>query len=211
MAGSRRNITYKIGVTGNVCTGKSLVLSSLRRYGVNILDSEEMAMNLLSDNPQRLSIRLTEHFGPEVIDSRGRLSRKKLAAVLYTDAEKKAFFDEKLNPVLREEIKRFLYSPIGSFIRAVESPSLLEHDMKHLFDEVWMVTTDPEVQIERLVSRDRLSVAEARHLIDSEWSQAKKTALCDRSIDNSGDIHHTETQVRKVLDEIKHRVYKVGG
>lgn len=207
---AKRNTTLKIAITGNACSGKTIVRNVLQRFGVNTLDADEAAMQMLSDNPQKLGIRLTDHFGAEVIDSRGRLSRKKLTAILYTDPEKKAMFEEKLNPVMREEIKRFLYSPMGSQIRAVESPVVLEMDTKHLYDEVWVVTTKPEIQTKRLMDRDHLSQAEANRLIDSQWPQDKKVALSDRVIDNSGDIHQTESQVRKVLDELKHRVYKVG-
>lgn len=206
---ARRKTSFKIGITGNICTGKTLVRNFLQFQGINTLDAEEAAINMLSDNPQKLSIRLTDHFGSGVIDNRGRLSRKALAKILYTDPEKKAFFDEKLRPVIREEMKRFLYGSMGTYIRAVESPTLLEDDTRHLFDEIWMVTAENTAQIERLVSRNWLTPAEASHLVDSQWSQQKKASLSDRIIDNSFEIHQTESQVKEVLDEIKHKVFKV--
>ncbi|WP_373531889.1 dephospho-CoA kinase [Vampirovibrio sp.] len=204
----KRNISFKIGITGNVCTGKTLVRTVLQRNGVSTLDAEEAAMNLLSDNPERLSIRLTDHFGGGVVDNRGRLSRKALSRVLYTDPAKKALFDEKLTPVIRDEMKRFLYSSVGSYIRAVESPTLLEDDTRHLFDEVWMVTAQNSIQIERLKSRNMLTQVEALHLVDSQWPQEKKASLSDRIIDNSRDIHQTEIQVREILDEIRQKLLK---
>lgn len=205
---AKRNISFKIGITGNVCTGKTLVRNFLQRQGVHTLDAEEMAMSLLADNPQRLAIRMTEHFGPGVIDNRGRLSRKNLSRVLYTDPSKKAFFDEKLTSVMRDEMKRFLYGSMGTYIRAVESPNLLEDDTRHLFDEIWMVTADPEAQILRLATRNLLKTEEARHLVESQWPQRKKADLSDRIIDNSLEIYQTETQVREVLDELKRKVFK---
>lgn len=207
---SKRNITYKIGITGNICTGKSLVRNVLQRYGVNTLDPEEAALNMLSDNPLKLGIRLTEHFGTDVIDSRGRLSRKKLATVLYKEPDKRLLLEEKLMPVMRQEIKRFLYSPMGTYIRAVESPNLLEEDMGHLYDEVWVVITDTATQVERIMQRDQLTAGEANYLVNTQWPQSRKVELGHRVIDNSKDIHQTESQVRKVLDEINHRVFKVG-
>jgi dephospho-CoA kinase len=166
--------------------------------------------NVFWNNPHRVAIRLTEHFGSEVIDNRGRLSRKKLTTVLYANPDKKALFEEKLNPVMREEVKRFLYGPMGSTFRAVEHGQLLEGDTQHLYDEIWMVTTDPDVQAGRLSSRDHLSLPEARHMIDAQWPQQQKVALSHRVIDNSGDLQQTETQVRKALNEIKHGFFKAG-
>jgi dephospho-CoA kinase len=203
-----RRTSFKIGITGNICTGKTLVRATLQRFGVHTLDAEEAAMNLLLDNPERLSIRLTDHFGGEVLDNRGRLSRKALSSVLYANPDKKAFFDQKLSPVLRDEMKRFLYGSLGSYIRAVESPSLLEEDTRHLFDEIWMVTAEVGFQVDRLVARNNLTHSAARHLVDSQWSQERKAALSDRVIDNSRDIHQTEVQVREILDEIKHKLQR---
>lgn len=203
---ARRNQCFKIGITGNVCTGKTLVRTILQRNGIHTLDAEEAAMNLLSDNPQKLSIRFTDHFGGGVIDNRGRLSRKSLARAVYTDPAKKALLDEQLTPIIREEMKRFLYGAVGTFIRAVESPTLLEDDTAHLFDEIWMVTAESSLQIERLITRNSLTLEEARQLVDAQWPQGKKVDLSDRIIDNSSDIHQTETQVREVLNEIKNKV-----
>jgi dephospho-CoA kinase len=106
-------------------------------------------------------------------------------------------------------MKRFLYSSMGTYIRAVESPTLLEDDTRHLFDEIWMVTAEAGLQEERLTTRNWLTPIEALHLVDSQWPQQKKVAMSDRIIDNSSDIHQTEVQVREVLDDIRRKVFKV--
>src|SRR5690606_3411363 len=145
---TRQGVTYKIGVTGNICTGKTLVRNMLQRLGASTLDAEEAALQMLADNPRRSPVRLTDYFGDDVLDSRGRLSKKKLAHLLHLHPDKRALFEDKIGPVVRREIKRFLYSPIGSYIRAVEAPTLLETDTRHLYDEVWMVRADVELQLE---------------------------------------------------------------
>lgn len=207
---SKRNKTYKIGITGTLASGKTLVRKILQRAGVNVMDWEDVAFNTLADNPHRLSVRITDHFGADVMDSRGRFSRKKLANVLYANPKKKEFFDELLEPVVREEIKKFLYSPIGSHIRAIEVPNLFETDSQHLYDEVWIVTITPEFQVNRLMARDSLSREAAQKLLteqSSGWSQEDKVKHGQRVIDNAGEIHRTEAQVRGALDEIKKGIF----
>jgi dephospho-CoA kinase len=199
---SKRSNSFKIGITGNAGTGKTLVRTTLQRYGVSTFDPEEAVLQMLADSP--------EHFGAEVLDSRGRLSRKKLIHVLHTEPDKKAFFEEKLSPAIREETKRFLYSPMGALIRAVESSSLLENDTSHLYDEVWVVTAEPDQQVQRLAERDHLSKAEINYWINTQWPQEKKVALSKRVIDNSKSIHQTESQVRKILDELNLQILKIG-
>lgn len=206
----RKGNVFKIGITGSSCTGKSVALKILQGLGINTLDAEELLVQLLAENPQGLTPRESQHFGTDLMDSYGQISRKKLTSVLYTDREKRAFFDEKLSPLLREELKRFLYSPSGGLIRAVEAPLLFETDTQHLYDEVWMITTDRQVQITRIVKRDRLTPAQAQFLLDAQWPQEKKAALSHRVIDNSGDISHIEAQLRKILDEIRRQVLYKG-
>jgi dephospho-CoA kinase len=207
---SKRNNSLKIGITGNICTGKTLVRTILQRYGVSTFDPEEAVLQMLAENPQQFSIRLSEHFGPDMLDSRGRLSKKKLMHILHLMPEKKAFFEDKLNPVIREEAKRFLYSSMGPLIRAVESTTLLENDTSHLYDEVWVVTAEPKQQMQRLAEREHLSVGEINYLLNSQWPQEKKVALSHRVIDNSNSIHQTENQVRKILDELNLQILKIG-
>lgn len=206
---TKRTGSYKIGITGNICTGKTVVRNLLERSGINTLDPEAAVIQLLIENPLRLGIRPVEHLGTEVLDSRGRIIRKKLAHMLYRDAEKKAFLESKLAPYQRDEIKKFLFGPVGSYIRAVESPNLLEEDTRHLYDEIWVVTSNPGHQAQRLILRENLTQAEARYLIDAQWPQHKKASMGDRIIDNSLDIHETESQVRKALDELNLRILKV--
>jgi dephospho-CoA kinase len=131
-------------------------------------------------------------------------------SILYHNPEQKTLFEENLNPLLREEIKRFLFSSVGAPIRAVESANLLESDTNHLYDEIWMVTADPEQQIERLMEREQLSRAEARYHVDAQWDQQKKAHMSKRVIDNSSSIQQTESQVRKILDELNLQLLKIG-
>lgn len=203
----RKNSAFKIGITGSTCTGKTTICKMLQGLGINTLDSEEMLSQLIAERAQAMNQPLNGLFSNDLIDSHGCISSKKLISILYTNPEKRALFDETFSPLLREEVKRFLYSPMGSMIRAVEAPLLFETDTQHLYDEVWMVTSLPDIQIKRIVKRDHLTSAQAQFLLDAQWTQDKKAAMSSRVIDNSADIPHIEAQIRKVLDEIRRQVF----
>lgn len=202
----KRNTTFKIGITGNICTGKSLVRATLQRYGISTFDPEPVVLQRLIAKPHELS----KHFGDEILDGRGHASPKKLMGVLYQNPDKRVLFEEILNPIIREEVKHFLYTSVGAPMRAVEFANLLETDSGHLYDEIWMVTADPEQQIERLSGRGHLSRAEARYHVNSQWAQEKKVEMSHRVIDNSTSIQQTEFQVRKILDELNLQIFKIG-
>jgi dephospho-CoA kinase len=213
MAG-KSSKTYKIGVTGGFGCGKSTVRKYLTRLGIDAMDAQEIALELLADNPDRLSVRLSEHFGGDVLDTRGRISHKRLSAVLSGNPRKKAFFDEMLEPYVRQVVKKFLYSPIGSHIRVVESPQLFETDSQHLYDEVWIVTLDPATQIKRIMARSGMDEQGARQLLDEaghrnmlDVKTEMKIDQSHRVIDNSGELTMTESQIREALDDIKRKVF----
>jgi dephospho-CoA kinase len=203
---SRRNSSFKIGITGNICTGKSLVLATLQRQGFSTFNPEQAIIQNLITTPQDLY----RQFDHDLPDEWRHLSRKKLMNILYHNPAQKSLFEETLNPLIREEIKRFLFSPVGTLIRAVEAPALLENDTSHLYDEVWMIVADPEQQIERLMEREQLTRAQARYHVDAQWDQQKKAQLSNRVIDNSSSIQQTESQVRKILDELNLQLLKIG-
>lgn len=201
----RYNPAYKIGITGSVCSGKSAVRHSLRHFGVSTLDVEDIGMQLLLDQPNRLSIRLSDHFGTEVLDLRGRLSPGKLRGVLNAQPERKGSLNELLSPVLREEVKRFLYGPAGGRLRAVESTYLLEMNMAHLFDEIWLVNAPPELRIKRLMARNHLEAVNAQRVLDVDGglSEAEKQSMCQREFLNTGDGRALDKQIEDALEQIR--------
>lgn len=197
--------TYKIGITGGLCTGKTSVRKVLARLGVSTMDSEEVINSVITAKTD-LTRRLVRHFGKSVLDSLGRLSPKKLEQVILSNPVEKKYLEESINPMVREEVKKFLYGPLGTNIRAVESPNLFETDSAHLYDEIWTVFTTGTIQKERLIKRDQLDKDTAELRIISEFDIENKKAQSQRLIDNSGDWLHTEQLVKKALDEVKGRV-----
>jgi dephospho-CoA kinase len=199
--------TIKIGITGGLCSGKTLVGKSLEKYGVSNLDTTDTVMNLVATNPRFIE-KAAEHFGEEVQDRQGRFSNKKMTLLLLASHIDVPFVEDMIYAKVRDEMKRFLYSPIGTAIRVVQYPLIYETKSDHLFDEVWTVTIDPEIQKERLMSRDDLSEFEAEERIRASLSQEIKTELSKRVIDNSGDRYKTEQQAMTALNDCKRKLLK---
>lgn len=206
MPAPNRNKTYKIGITGGICSGKSVVRNMIVKNGMSAMDTMDVIYSILSGNKQ-LVREITDRFGAEVVDATGHLSKKKLEKMQFDSPIKRKYFQDTVNPGIREEMKRFLFGPLGSYIRAVESPWLFETGTEHLFDEIWVMKIDPAVQIKRLMERDRLLMEQAELRIISEMQQEQKIEMATRIIDNSGERQATEAHVRGMLDEIKNRLH----
>lgn len=201
-----KNKTYKIGITGNICSGKTRVRKLLAKMSLSTIDTNDVLYTVASSQPH-LMRQITKHFGKAVLDPYGQLSRKKLEDLTLANPFDKQFLNEVVNPIIREDIKRFLYGPLGTFVRFVESPLLFETDSQHLFDEVWLVWVDPAIQLKRLMEQDSLTQEDAHMRIISEWPQENKRLLSQRVIDNSGDWMKTEHQVKEAYEEIKSKAF----
>lgn len=203
---SLKNKTYKIGITGSLCSGKSYVCNILKGYGLSVIDSSDMLYTIASNNPA-LVRQMNKHFDDPVTDRSGHISKKKLKSLMIANPLDKKFVDEVVNPIIREEIKHFLYGPLGTFIRVVESPQLFETSSQHLFDEVWTVSADMETCIQRLMHRDQVKHEEAHLRLISEIPIAEKIEMSLRVIDNNGDRSLTDKAVRKCYDEVKNKAF----
>ena len=205
----RRNKTYKIGITGGAGSGKSMIKHMLSAGGLSVIDADSILSILMAGNP-KLTRQITKKFGSDVIDRYGNISPQKLEKIQFDNPFERKFIQDLVNPLIRDEIKRFLYGPLGTFIRAVEWSQIYETDCQHLFDEVWLIRVDPKVQVARMVERDGLLLEEAELRVISESppaTQEEKMTKATRVIDNSGDRGKTDAQIKKILEEIRDRVF----
>lgn len=199
----------KIGITGGTGAGKSMVGKILERYHVSILDAHRVMFNLLNSAPsQRLVDNAMALYGEEVSDKSGRFSPKKACLFFQSGYRNDPISDEYLYTKVRDEIKRFLYGPIGGAIRAVEYGLILESKIEHLYDEIWCVTLQEDIQKERLMARDDMSEFEAEERIRQGMTQEAKVELSKRTIDNSGDRFKTEQQTMTALNDCKRKLVK---
>ena len=203
-----KNRTYKIGITGGTCSGKSVVRHVLANGAFSVLDADDALGILMAASPQ-LTRQITKKYGNTVLDHYGNISPQKFDKLQFENPFERKFVQDLVNPLIRDELKRFLYGPLGTFIRAVEWSNIYETDCQHLFDEIWLVQVTPAVQVKRIMARDGLNREEAELLIiaESPTTQEQKAQIATRVIDNSGDRAKTDAAVRKILEEIRDRVF----
>jgi dephospho-CoA kinase len=201
---------YKIGVTGGLCSGKSLVCSLMAKYGANVLQVETLLPGVLEFHPELVQ-RLEQYFGPNSIRlPSGQFDRNGLQRLgpIIVSHRLPDSLQRLIQPLLREEIKHFLFGRIGGNIRAVESPMLFETNSQHLYDEIWLVNATPEQQRARLIARDKLAPLEAsRELSAQAWHQSLKQSQSQIVIDNTGEPHVTAQQVSAALDAIRQKLH----
>ena len=182
-----------LGVTGNIASGKSAVVSILKELGAIHIDADIVYRDMVKAGEPLLA-RLVDHFGTQVVGANGALDRGALGKIVFADSAALRELDEITHPAIIAEIDRRV-DMITSGIVVIDAVKLIESGHAEHCDVIWVVVGDPEIQVTRLMKRNRLDEAEARRRVAAQPSMEMKLARADRVIDNSGSLAATRAQV----------------
>ncbi|NLW17660.1 MAG: dephospho-CoA kinase [Firmicutes bacterium] len=201
---------YRIGLTGGIATGKSTVSNILRRLGAYIIDADQIAREIVRPGcPAYHDI--VRHFGPQVLLPDGQLNRPWLAQQIFNDSGQRQVLNQITHPRVIERIETIIGElAAGGYQLPVvlDIPLLIEAGMAASVDEVWLVVTDYETQLRRLMQRDGLTAADAKRRIEAQMPLSEKARYAHRLIDNAGSLQATEQIVRKFWLEAVERATK---
>lgn len=191
-----RKMTYILGLTGGIATGKSTVSDILEELGAKIIDADQVSRQVVDKGQEGLK-KVHDHFGDQVIKPDGQLDRQALANVIFVDTSKREELNDILHPIIRQEIIRQKDQLMASNPACIvlDIPLLFEAGYDHECDGVMVVTTPRPIQKLRLMERNNLSEYEAQSRIDSQMSLGKKIDRADFVVDNSKTVEETKQQV----------------
>ncbi len=195
-----------VGLTGGIASGKSTVSSMFRESGIPVICADELAHEAVSPGSPALE-KIMEVFGSDVLDPDGNLNRAVLGSKVFTDSNLKKQLEQIIHPVVarrKEELLRD-YERQGHRIVVVDVPLLFEANWENTVDVVLVVYVNRDVQGERLMRRNGLSVEEVSARLNSQWPIEDKRKKAHIVIDNSLSIEDTRTRFRQVLAELIER------
>ena len=192
----------KIGITGSIASGKSVLTAYLLGLGYPVIDADAIAADLVRPGSDTLK-EIAETFGDDMLTSDGALDRDKLGQLVFKDEDAR----RKLNDLMHPAIIRAMVDLSENFHGLVffDIPLLFEeYDAIKAngldFDAVWLVDADEEVQLERLMARDNIDEAYAKEKIASQMPLEEKKSRAHAVFDNSGDLMNLYNQVDEVLE-----------
>src|SRR5574341_1419887 len=193
-----------VGLTGGIATGKSTVAAMFAARGAAVVDADRIA-HALQEPGQPCYIRIVETFGHAILDTQGRIDRRRLGARIFADSDARRRLETILHPAIREACRQAIRTAevSGYGMCVVDAALILETGQQGRYDALVVVTAPREVQIDRLVRNRKLTEAEARQRLGSQWSTEAKAALADFIIHNGGDLTVTEAQVHRVYTALK--------
>jgi dephospho-CoA kinase len=202
-----------VGLTGGIGSGKSTVAGMLRRLGAPVVDSDELAREVVAPGEPALA-EIRAAFGPGVLRADGSLDRSALGRVVFSDPEAR----RRLEAITHPRVRALAEARVAELRRAGEPACVLDVPLlfetgQHAggrFDEIWVVAASPETQVRRAVARGGLDEGEVRRRMAAQWPLDAKARLADRVIDNEGSLAQTEAQVRAAWRAVLDRARRTG-
>jgi dephospho-CoA kinase len=185
----------KIGVTGGIGSGKSLLVSELERLGAVVYHADKKAKELVYLPEVKESI--IKLFGEKAFEN-DTYNTKYIASIVFEDAIKLQALNSIIHPAVFKDLNRFCHQNEGKTI-VYESALMMETGHTHLFDKVILVTAPLSLRIERVMSRDGVDRNAVLKRIEKQWSDEKKRDLADIIIENI-DKEETLNKVRLLWD-----------
>ncbi|KAF9255219.1 CoaE-domain-containing protein [Marasmius fiardii PR-910] len=195
-----------IGLTGGIATGKSTVSSLLQsQYGLPVIDADTLARKVVEPGSPGLR-RIVQTFGTEVLltDGSGALDRKKLGSIIFNDEKKR----KQLNAIVHPAVRWAMFWGVvkcwlrGEKICVLDVPLLIESKIWSLFNGT-LVLSPPDIQIERLMNRDKSSKEDAMSRINSQLPIHEKLDYADYVVVNDSSLKDLEDRLSSVVQRLR--------
>lgn len=173
----------RIGITGNIGSGKSFVCKIFNHLGINTFHSDEETKKLYLLPEIRKQI--IEYFNDEVYFSDGNLNKKLLSYHLFKNPKALLFIETILYPKLNETFNRWCEQQNSDFI-LFESAILFEKKFESQFDKIIFVSAPEDVRLQRAMLRDNCNEENVRSRMRLQWDEETKIQKSDFVIINDG-------------------------
>lgn len=174
----------RAGLTGGIGSGKTRVAALFAELGIPVLDADRVTREL-QEPGQPLHGAIVEHFGPGVLDPRGHLDRRALAARVFADPTEREALEAIVHPRVHREIHaRLEHGDTDAPYALIVVPLLFEAGWEGDFVRVITVECTPEEQIERVTRRDDRTREEVAAIMERQLGAEERRRRADAWIDN---------------------------
>ncbi|MFH1001564.1 MAG: dephospho-CoA kinase [Bacteroidota bacterium] len=175
----------KIGLTGNIGSGKSLVCHVFEKLNIPVFYADIEAKKIL--NNSIVISELINYFGDGILDkNRAAIDRKKMAAIVFNNKFKLKKLNSIIHPRLRIEFEDWCSTFKNSPYIIQEAAILLENGLGKNFDKIIVVSAPKKIRLLRAMERDSMAEAEVLARMKNQWSDKRKEMAADFVIKNDG-------------------------
>jgi dephospho-CoA kinase len=194
---------HLFGLTGGIASGKSAVAQRLRERGVPVIDADVLAREVVAPGTDGLA-EVVQAFGRDVLLPDGSLDRKAVAAIVFSDPDKRRVLNALTHPrITRLTLERTQrLAAEGQPLACYEAALIVENGLADAFRPLVVVSAPVEVQIARTMKRDGCTEEEARRRVLSQMPLADKVKVADFVVENTGTLEDLRARADATLAAI---------
>lgn len=202
---------FRVGLTGGIASGKSRAATVFESQGVPVIDSDVIAREVVAPGSAGLTA-IAARFGKEILTADGGLDRRALRERVFADPAARRDLEAITHPLIRERMA-MLSAQAGGPYQVHVIPLLAEGARKAAaaaaaagdppptgrprgFDRILVIDCPEEVQVARVMARDRVDEAGARAVLAAQASRAERLALADDVVMNDRGPEALDEAVR---------------
>ena len=190
-------MTFVVGLTGGIGSGKSVVAELFARRGITVVDTDAIAHRLTAPGGGAIEA-IRESFGSDFITPEGALDRARMRALVFRDPQSKRRLECILHPRIRAESSTKIAAAGSPYVILVV-PLLVEAGADPTrYQRVVVVDCNEDDQIQRVMRRSQLSDDEVRRIMASQAGRQERLDAADDVVDNGEALDDLEPQVEKL-------------
>jgi dephospho-CoA kinase len=193
---------YRIGLTGGIASGKSVVAGMFADLGVPIIDTDVIAREVVEPGQPALE-EICERFGKHMIDAAGNLDRAEMRKEIFASEEARLDLEAILHPRIGAETRRQANAADGDY-QIIVVPLLVSSQLIDFVDRVLVVDCGEETQMQRLLARDSETVEQAERILATQASRAQRLDIADDVIINDRSLRETLSSVMALDQKYRH-------
>lgn len=199
-------MTYIVGLTGGIGSGKSTVADLFARLNVPVVDADIVARQVVEKGSPLLQ-QITSHFGMQILTANGELDRAALRERVFRNEQERNWLNNLLHPAIRTEMLRQLQQPAPYILFVV--PLLIENKLTELCDRVLVVDVTPETQLLRASRRDNSKPELIQQIINSQISREERLQVADDVLNNDTDCIEISAALQSKVLELHHQYLRL--
>lgn len=189
-----------VGITGTSGSGKSTVARIIQQnYNAQIIDADKIAKELTQKDTEYLR-KIVKTFGEEILEN-GKLNRKKLADIIFSDKKQKEKIDKLTQKYVVDEIKKQVKESKNKLV-LLDVPLLFETKLNEICDITIGVIADKKQKIERIRKRDNIEEKQALARLSNQKDDKFFSNNCDYIVENCKEEELKE-EIRKILPKLQ--------
>jgi dephospho-CoA kinase len=198
-------VIRRIALTGGIATGKSYVANKIKEAGVPMVDADVLAREVVAPGTPGLAA-VRRRFGPDAVRRDGTMDRVRIAQIVFKDKRARLDLEAIIHPAVQKAIDEFFATlPKRTPFAVADIPLLFETGRDNQFNAVVVVACPRELQLQRLMERNKLSKDDAERRLNAQLPIDQKVKKATHVIRTEGTFEDTDRQVADLIKKLSAR------